>query len=264
MPRRNHPTDIGDRHPEATFYPSNMDKPKFWPVDGRQAGGWVAERISGGPGPLVKELVPSGYDGYLRIFHPAHDPEGRAVTWASIACDLGQKAHRQMQWHSLIGADRANSLNGSRWRGNRPRLASLDIDSLSALCEILSRQTAPAEAVIVALSTIHSDVDIENFPKPLLRLPHRDYMLLSGHVADIAIDEVALVVSPNMIWASDHSWFVASECDFDSTLVGGNEDLIRLIDDSDALETEIIFPSDSLAEDSDSVNASPASISQHH
>jgi hypothetical protein len=60
--------------------------------------------------------------------------------------------------------------------------------------------------------------------------------------------------APNLIWPSDHSWLVASEVDFDSTLVGGSAKLIAAIVESDRLEAWQVEPTDSLAADADKVN----------
>jgi hypothetical protein len=48
---------------------------------------------------------------------------------------------------------------------------------------------------------------------------------------------------------------VASEIDFDSTLVGGTSALIQDIVDQDAVEAWIIGPEDSLAADGDVINS---------
>lgn len=53
--------------------------------------------------------------------------------------------------------------------------------------------------------------------------------------------------APNLIWPADRSWLVASEVDFDSTLVGGNAELIDTIVESPKLEAWQVEPTDSLA-----------------
>jgi hypothetical protein len=61
--------------------------------------------------------------------------------------------------------------------------------------------------------------------------------------------------APNLIWPENRLWFVASEVDFDSTLVGGNAALIDGIVESSKLEAWRIRPTDSLADDADKVNS---------
>jgi hypothetical protein len=63
---------------------------------------------------------------------------------------------------------------------------------------------------------------------------------------------------PNLIWPADHSWFVASEVDFDSTLVGGSAELVETIVQCPALEAWQVEPTDSLAIDADKINGAPA------
>jgi hypothetical protein len=60
--------------------------------------------------------------------------------------------------------------------------------------------------------------------------------------------------APNLIWPADQTWLVASEVDFDSTLVGGSAKLIKAIVDSPKLEAWQVEPTDSLTADADKVN----------
>jgi hypothetical protein len=106
---------------------------------------------------------------------------------------------------------------------------------------------------LFGLSTIHAEVDEDLATKPLLNLPHRDFVVYAGGL-DMLEEGAGLPVAPSLIWPTDQAWFVVSEYDFDSTLVGGSESLIRAIDDSPVLETWIVLPSDSLAEDADHHN----------
>jgi hypothetical protein len=66
-----------------------------------------------------------------------------------------------------------------------------------------------------------------------------------------------LRAAPNLIWPADHTWLVASEVDFDSTLVGGRRGLIEAIVESPELEAWRVEPTDSLAADADKVNSLP-------
>ena len=60
--------------------------------------------------------------------------------------------------------------------------------------------------------------------------------------------------SPNLIWPANHTWLVASEIDFDSTLVGGSAKLIEAIIECSELEAWHVWPTDSLAADADKIN----------
>jgi hypothetical protein len=60
--------------------------------------------------------------------------------------------------------------------------------------------------------------------------------------------------APNLIWPSDHSWYVLSDIDFDSTLVGGSRRLLGEIAESEELECVSVSSGDSLAWTADILN----------
>ena len=72
-------------------------------VDGAAAGAWIEPRLDGWGG-KVKEQIPQIYDAYVRIFHPASDGKGNPVTWGEVATALDSTAHREMQWHAIVGS----------------------------------------------------------------------------------------------------------------------------------------------------------------
>lgn len=52
-------------------------------------------------------VVPSGFEAYARVFHPARRVEDGgqvAVTWREVAAANGRAAHRAMQWPGIVGA----------------------------------------------------------------------------------------------------------------------------------------------------------------
>jgi hypothetical protein len=262
--------------------------------DGAAAGAWIRPRLGGRFGAVTLE-APNGYETYARIFHPATDGEGNPIKWAEVAEAVGTVAHREMQWHAILGfsgpeelqsSHRVDAEGGSRWTGNDPPIGGMDIETLDALCGVLIAHAANTRHCYFGLCTIENWLD--EFPadelKPLLKLPmDRDYVVLAGPLS--AVDQVtrdhsstspgavALSVrygkgplpkseehewkwreAPNLIWPADRSWFVASEVDFDSTLVGGSAQLIKAIIDSPNLEAWQVEPTDSLAADADKVN----------
>jgi hypothetical protein len=56
------------------------------------------------------------------------------------------------------------------------------------------------------------------------------------------------------MWPGDRAWFVASEIDFDSTLVGGSAGLIEAILETPELDAWPLGPDDSLTYDADRIN----------
>jgi hypothetical protein len=258
-------------------------------VDGAAAGAWIEPRLDGWGG-KVKQQIPRIYDAYVRIFHPASDPSGNAVTWGEVAAALGSTAHREMQWHAIVGSYDYSNFEGSKWSGGNPSISELDQEPLAALCAILGRHTSGPERCCFGISTIHGGVDEEFREEPLLRLPNRDFAVLVGPLS--AVDQIgisdthastisfsALVpiedgpppdpdpdpdpgpstwrMAPSLIWPDDRAWYVASEYDFDSTLVGGSRELIDAILDSPDLEAWEVDPEVSLQADADQVNPVP-------
>ncbi|MGH9023894.1 MAG: hypothetical protein ACRDV9_12475 [Acidimicrobiia bacterium] len=114
------------------------------------------------------------------------------------------------------------------------------------------------EAAAAFLDTLQDAGTRRNYAG--IHLPGRDYLLFEGPLT--AASEMGhwptptwfLPQSPNLFWPHDRAWCVASEIDFDSTLVGGNEALIEEILHEPSLEAWRIRASDSLAWDGDILN----------
>lgn len=171
-------------------------------TNGAIAGSWIELRL-GNESNTVADQVPESFEAYARIIHPAYGPKpGR-----------------------------------------------LDSGALDALAEILAAHTTAPNHCYFGLRTSlgWEDSFAADELKPLLELPEeRDHIVLAGRLD--AIDKLirnwarrsgAVVVkreAPNLIWPADRSWFVVSEVDADSTLVGGSAELIEAIVESPALE----------------------------
>lgn len=243
-------------------------------IDGSIAGAWIRSRLGGEVG-SVTDLVPRGFEAYARVFHPASDAKGNPVKWADVAKKCGTIPHREMQWHAILGfADpdelrgsySPNDPNGPEWAGSDPPTGAMDIATLDALCKILAAHTADPSRCFFGLCTIQSWLDSFSTDdlQPLLKLPYeRDHIVLSGPLS--AVDQIAYDrfrqgspipyrETPNLIWPADHAWLVASEVDFDSTLVGGDTKLVNAIVESPELETWQVEMADSFTADADKVN----------
>lgn len=136
-------------------------------------------------------------------------------------------------------------------------------DSRSAAATIPSRlgdqtQVSPAStaAGLAALMQrmqveAHARLQASNFqPRPygaILELPHREYHLATTTLRDLG-DEAELdpdlANGVQLIWPADHAWLVASEIDFDSTIVGGSAALIRRITEHPDLEAYAVLEDD--------------------
>ncbi|HEY6732041.1 MAG TPA: hypothetical protein VI039_13580 [Solirubrobacterales bacterium] len=260
-------------------------------TDGVLAGAWIKPRLGGQFGSVTLQ-VPMGFEAYARIFHPPLDSAGTYVKWAEVAKACGTTPHPEMQWHAILGLGDADELRGSyapgdgsgvKWAGSDPPIGGMDIETLDALCEILAAHTADPTQCLVGLCTIQGWLDslpATRIP-PLLNLPMgRSYIILAGELSATdqisrdGADTLELTFAnggvesppsqdavhlpqreaPNLIWPADHSWYVASEVDFDSTLIGASATLINAIIESPTLEALPIEGSASLADDADTIN----------
>lgn len=100
---------------------------------------------------------------------------------------------------------------------------------------------------------------------PRLQLPAREHLLLAGSLGDVAALASGTATAdvepfrpgtrtPSLLWPDDRSWCVATEVDFDSTLVGGPRALIELVLADPVLEAFEVSQDDSLGAYDDAVN----------
>jgi hypothetical protein len=235
----------------------------------------------------VTLAVPSGFDAYVRICHPPRDVDGRLVDWAEVAKATGRTAHPLMQWHALVGSSDPDKFKGSLWDGEAPSRGNLPCPLVKDLCGLLKNHTKASVQFFFGLwigwawigqGTVLTKMERESnhfaaatelvppafstdeINRARLKLPDRDYVLLTGPLsAATKIRDPAAPIclgsqSPNIFWPPDHSWFVTSEIDFDSTLVGGSPDLTRAILAAPGLDAWPVGPDDSLAADADKIN----------
>jgi hypothetical protein len=222
---------------------------------------WI-EPLLGGEFGAVTLQVPGCFPAYARICHPAEDADGLRVDWATVARATGRTPHALMQWHALVGSPDAFNFTGSLWPGREPERGNLVSDQLRSLCDVLSAHTADPACCFAGIWAGWGWTGSNWSDAGQLCLPDREYLLLEGPLS--ATDEVGhdegLVPgsqSPNLLWPADRAWFVASEIDFDSTLVGGTEDLIGAILAEPGLDAWPVGPDDSLAYDADKINHVP-------
>lgn len=238
-------------------------------------GSWIGARLTGQWGE-VGSVVPSGYEAYIRILHPVSVGEAETVRWCDVAAVTGQPVHSLVQWTTIAGLSDASAPS---WTGDEPLVGELDARSMAALMGVLLPHTrTPDEgffgiwdgyvefheeetvvwggtdgesAHIVGMSAVAAQLTHGG----RLRCPGRNYVLLQGPLREASAirslpgeGELELP-APNVIWPQDHSWFIASEIDFDSTLVGCTRSAANDILVSGLFEAFEVAPGDSLAND---------------
>lgn len=244
---------------------------------------WIEGELSQEVG-AVTNVVPSRFAAYARIFHPASTSTGRLTSWSEVATKTGRTMHALAQWHSIAGAGDPDDASKERWSGEAPERGDFPSDALCAISTILAAHTTRADSCFFGLWTgwssmtlrsrqgaasavamwpaeFRSGDDVAGAHFGLPPQSGRDYLLLHGPLSGIA--EIQLPAeqgglgwptSPNLMWPEDRAWFLASDIDFDSTLVGGTDSLIGEIVGSSALEAWEVRAADSLTFDADELN----------
>jgi hypothetical protein len=254
--------------------------PDLVPVTDPSVGDWIEPRFSDDSG-AVGGTVPQGYPAYARVFHPVDLGDGRPpLTWADVCRRTGRIPHPVMQWHAISRGDHET------WDDGEPDQGNLDPAALTALLDVLAQATGGQEcfhalwdgwgwlhrgAVAVLVATdgtgpppeppvIEPGLPPEVMALPRLRLPYREYLLFRGPLRAAAELGWRSPVfgfepqSPSLCWPADRSWCIASEIDFDSTIVGGTAELVAAVLDAPGLEAWPITPADRLTQDADLLN----------
>jgi len=216
------------------------------------AGAWIAPRLGGGFG-TVGRVCPTGFEAYARVFHPVGDD---GLRWAEVAATMGRVAHPEMQWGRISGLFYGTRLFGD-WQGDEPATGALEAHQVAVLAAAIGGDPA----VTLGVWTGYGDLDDSVRSAPTLDLPGREYALYRGHLATLCDPQwrrhsdwpTGGRDALNLAWPDDRSWFVASEIDFDSTVVGGTRELIDRVLTSTLEAAEVTETSD-LSSEGDTIN----------
>lgn len=255
------------------------------PVTDVSVGDWIAPRLRGFGG-HVNQVVPDGFAAYARVLHPAQDEHGQSVPWADVCRRTGRTAHSLMQWASIAGEEWLRSDTPA----SPPRVGSAPPIVLAALLDVLGGFTDvgvgcyhalwegwgwlhPGAWAVVSFTSDASGqassrpvrsqpagLAADVLAGPRFELPGRRYLLFRGPLqAAMRMGHEVTAVwfdsqSPTLLWPADHSWLLATEVDFDSTLIGGPTDVIRAVLQNPVLETWSVEPTGDLTIRGDRIN----------
>lgn len=241
------------------------------------AAAWIAERLDSS-WRTIAGVVPTGFEAYARILHPVQAGDGPPSTWRRVAEATGRTLHPTAQWHALIDADSPYDRDSALWQEGQPDIGNLAPESLLELCDVLARHTTTPEHCYFAMwegwGYLHGArvlftyegvlpsspvLTPDELATPRLQLPGRAYHLFQGPAAamgDLVRHDGAEwpTQSPALFWPADRTWCVATEIDFDSTLVGASAVAVADLLAVPGLETLPIGLDASLQADADDVN----------
>jgi hypothetical protein len=202
-----------------------------------EAADWIAARIDSYKAWTVGSIVPTGFEEYARIFHPAEGPAERRVRWAEVAACSGRAMHPHAEFELLAGSrSRVEAGRASVYeREYEPEQGEFPSDLVAALSEVLRRHTDSPDccwfciwaggwisgpgAIGVRVGTppeVNAKIqqqwqaawDLpfgrEALNGPRVRLPGRDYVLLKGPLDAIA------EIGETRKWQGEHYFDVHS------------------------------------------------------
>jgi hypothetical protein len=234
---------------------------------------WVVGGVESSGRLVVGSLVPEGFAGYARLFHPAyhfetpppaqephpphehlgHDHESE-VRWDTIAQAGQWRAHAGMQW-SAISAD-------GPW-DEEPEIGSLPIAQATHLLGVLRRFTDAEECFYAVWEGFGAlAVPVEGVPH--VEMPARSMVLLRGPLADaadVSMDDWPWQQSPSLWWPADRAWCVATDVDQNTTYIGAGRDCVEALVATPALEVWAVERDQSLTADSDELNRTASAAS---
>ena len=201
------------------------------------------------------------------------------MQWNGIA-GVVEHVTREGRWpHRYMHTRRTQE-----WEGSQPRVGHAPPEVLDPVLEVLAAFTPPDSECVAALwegwgwlspggwALLRADDDPTPAPPspaalpaevlalPRLTLPGRNYLLFRGPLEAVRrmghqiTDDWFDPQSPSLLWPADRSWCLATEIDFDSTLVGGPRELVAALLAESRLEAWQVEPGDDLTEAGDAVN----------
>lgn len=237
-------------------------------------GQWIAdalERYIGKKGYFgaVAVVIPDQFEAYARIFHPVDEmnAQGPGLRWADLARSKNTVFHPEAQFHQLARTELyGRAVIDGRDVGQAPSGEMVQRE-LELLAEILAGHSVPSQDIFQAVWDGWGGFEPgrHNIPTGAgttltVAKGLRKYWVFRGSMAEFVrppwfdAEWGHSEQTPNLAWPADRSWCMASEIDFDSTLVGGTAELISAVVHSSGLESLEVTPSSDLSWQGDTIN----------
>ena len=201
---------------------------------------------------LVGGVIPTGFEAYARVFHPA-SAGSQPYRWSAAAAWAGRVVHAEMQWEAITAHVRPSN-EQEPWN-DEPVLGCCPAQVREPLAELLRAHTRTPHHCWVCIWEGYGGVEDALAGVPRVHHPWRDYALLQAPLELIAsgvlTDEWA---QPNIWWPDDQAWCVATEIDCRSTYVAGTADCIHDLLADARLESLATQPDHVSSYDGDSIN----------
>jgi hypothetical protein len=228
-----------------------------------ESADWIRLRLSPFDQYRATSIVPSGFDAYARLLHPAQLPaDGRQlVRWSEVARWSDVPMSDLVQWHD-VALPRAKPSSEPPWEGQGPSEGSPYVADVDALVDALADHTSESKRSYFCVWTGYLGGAVAVFtpvgappvtlprrvpPERVVALPNREYGLIEAPLSfATSLDAVSdgWHKTANLWWPEDHAWCVASEIDLRWTYVGGSSELIARILADERVEALPATPED--------------------
>jgi hypothetical protein len=211
---------------------------------------WLEQAIKSGVRGEARlySLVPSIYESYARILHPAIElGVWSPVSWQEIAAQAGTLCHPAADFELLMGTTQG------RWQ--EPWLGQLPHSVALQLVELLAAHTQ-TQGCYLAVWEGYVHMKRYLIGTYQLHQPVRVYGCFRSPIAailDLTHSGGYIFSGPNLWWPEDRAWFCATDIDDVCTYVGGSGACIAAILDS-GLETFEVPPDFRIDPGADTVN----------
>ena len=223
-------------------------------TDDVERASWLGRRMyRQGGWARVGSIAGYDFEAYARILHPR--PTGSGAwedrRWADVAAAAGKVMHPLVQWERLLDHDEP--------QGGTSDVGHLDPQVLAALAPLLGDATTTPDDALAAYWVGGSGQDLIGRSATIDRY---DYVLARTGTTELAEAGWGVDIgfrtdeSPQLLWPEDHAWVLATEIDWDSTIVAGSPALIHAIVTDGRFEAFPVDEESDLSWDGDTVNRS--------
>jgi len=191
----------------------------------------------------VRSMVPSGFEAYARLLHPAHtvhDGTRSPVRWSELALRHGTELRADSSFSSINDDGPSESTSLIR----EPADGDMDTNELAELISFLRQWTGPGDrgwfCVWEGYGWLELPQQFEGPPR--VQLEHRACLLCSGRLEDALT--LPLGQAPMLWWPQDRSWCVRTDIDGYSTYVAASNECITALISLASLEVLLADPDD--------------------
>jgi hypothetical protein len=254
-------------------------------ADAREAD-WIVQGVRNDF--TVACVLPTVFDEYARVFHPAMRHGDLEVRWADVASANDRTMHPAAEWGSLTGSWQMQE-QADLWN-REPRVGTLPERLAQRLAETLAPYTRDPERANFGVWEGWGEPMFMFFFKegtpeevrqrteeeaeealgaevaawrglldaaPRFDIPHRTMHLLEGPLHAVSEFYESRRDVPSLWWPADRAWCVGTDIDLMTTYVGGSSEAISALLADEQLEAFRVPVDQSVTWEADTINPLP-------